>query len=78
MKLVKVFLETRNFTFEAFGLDKSQAMKALNDGVNIHCKEYKTSEKEFWKAHPRRESVMIRVYNLEKAYRDGESLNKRG
>lgn len=40
--------ESRNFTFEAFGVTAAEAKKALIDGLKTHAVQYNTDEKHWW------------------------------
>jgi hypothetical protein len=71
MTFIKVSLETRNFVFEAFGLDKYEAFAALEQGFKTHAKQYKlpfTWVDEF------REDIKIQSLKLGGSYRDGVPL----
>ena len=71
IKFYKATLETRHFSFEAFGEDDLAALAALNEGIAIHCKQVKIDLATFTKDHP---DIHVGPWLMGRAYRDGEPL----
>lgn len=71
--MYKAELETRNFSFVAYGLTKQDAETALLKGIKVHCDDYKSEMSYFisiW------EDVFYNEFQMNKAYRDGEELKR--
>lgn len=70
-RIVQASLETRHFTFEAYGDSRAKALKALSRGLERHAVEYRIPL-DWW--HEMEEDIMVRDIDLEVAYRDREPL----
>jgi len=63
--------DSRNFSFEAYGMSAAEAKKVLLDGLKTHTDQYNL-EDDWW--YP--SDVFVGEFVLDKCYRDG-SLIKR-
>ena len=68
--MIKATLETRNFTFEAYGKDKAEALTVLMAGWSVHARQYGCQEN----FEPFQEDVNYQTVNLGWCYRDGSCL----
>ena len=64
MKFYRAELETPNFTFEAYGKTKSDAIDNLVGGCIIHCNQYKVSWDYFKKAYFDKDEMEDLVYEV--------------
>jgi hypothetical protein len=48
MKLFRAFYNSRNFSFEAYGLTKEDAKKQLIKGLKIHAKQYQIPNEDWY------------------------------
>jgi hypothetical protein len=65
-------LSTRNFTFEAFGATRAEAMKAFAALAEKHCAHHRVSAFDFHYAYA--DSVEYREIEIGAGYRDGERV----
>lgn len=65
----KASLDTKHFSFEAYGLRKSDALMALGDGLRMHQEQYQLADGWF-----DMDGVEYREIELGAAYRDRERL----
>ncbi len=73
MKIVMAAYDSRNFSFEAFGVDEAQARAAFGRGLREHGRQYRGDVSEDWIAEAERD-VSIRMVELGACYRDGEPV----
>ncbi len=71
MKITRARLETRHFTFEAFGESEPHAIAALQSGLNRHAEQYRLPA-GWW--HIMREDVFCTEIELGACYRDNEQM----
>jgi hypothetical protein len=71
--LWKASLETRNFSFEAYGKSRWAARNALIRGLLRHAQEYQIPD--IWWS-PYRDDIVFNCIGSGVAYRDGEALRK--
>ena len=71
-KFYKATLETRHFSFEAFGEDDLAALRVLKEGVQIHCKQYEADFGRLWREVE--QDAKVSPWLIGRAYRDGEPL----
>lgn len=67
--MIRAHLETRHFTFDAYGVDRERAEEALKTGWAVHIAQTD--------AHPWEEfsdDVCFHEFKLDAAYRDYEEL----
>jgi hypothetical protein len=64
-------LDTRNFTFEGYGVDKGTARAVLVAGLERHAQEYRIPA-VWWSEY--REDIYLTYISAGVAYRDGEAL----
>jgi len=67
MKFWQATLKTRNFSFEAFGVRKSDALMALGDAMRVHGEQYNL---EFDWADIFGQDIKFREINMGVGYRD--------
>ena len=67
MKFWQVTLETRNFSFEAYGVRKSDALTAMCELMRKHAEQYALPET--WADF---EDVNFREFKMDCGYRDGK------
>jgi hypothetical protein len=48
MKLFRAFYDSRNFSFEAYGSSKDDAINQLIKGLKIHAKEYQIPNEDWY------------------------------
>jgi len=68
-KLHLASLESRNFTFKAFGETKKQARQTLIDGLHIHAQQYDI-DRNWWVDY----GIYYEEVEAGTAYRDSEAL----
>lgn len=73
--IIKASLETRHYTFEAYGADREQAATALAATIAKHCAQRGVPGRDFWNSYG--DSVVIDQYVLGCGYRDGMMLTRR-
>jgi len=71
--MYKATLETRNFTFEAYGKSQNQALKSLTNGLNDHAQQYELRS-DWW--HWLRTDIYIKEVVMGSCYRDNERIAK--
>lgn len=65
-------LDTRKFSFEAYGLSKSHAFMALDDLLNVHGEQYRIEE-NWWSDWMG--DIVYREIKLGVGYRDREAVS---
>lgn len=68
-KLWQATLETRNFSFEAYGATEDEALSALKAGCTKHAKQYQIED-----GFASVEQVAMREISIGTCYRDREAL----
>ncbi len=71
MQIFKASLETRNFSFEAFGETEDAARLTLVEGFGIHAKQYQLG-KDWW--HQFSEDIVTMPLVMDACYRDRQVL----
>jgi len=71
MTLYKATLETRNFSFEAYGTTEGEARLALYSGLNVHAAQYSVTASN---VRDLKVDVEVRAIEVGKCYRDREVL----
>lgn len=71
MNIYRCRLDSRNFSFEAFGATKEEALTAFARGLRVHANQYGATQEwvdeSIMQAEPERIAIG-------KCYRDGEAL----
>ena len=60
--------ESRNFTFEAFGQSKEEAIKTIHRGLSEHAKQFGLSP-DWWKVYEN--DLYVQEFKTGFSYRDG-------
>lgn len=66
-------LETRNFSFEGFGMSDADARAALERGLIAHAKSHHLAP-DWWRHNDFDDDIQVRGVTFGAAYRDGELL----
>ena len=72
MKLVRATLETRNFTFDAYGVTEAQALANLNAGWHRHCDQYERADRNLFVNLI--EEIQFQSFEEGACYRDDEQI----
>jgi hypothetical protein len=70
--MYRASLETRNFSFEAYGKTEQEAHNALHEGFVVHCRERRVPVDQFTQDYA--DDIEVRPIALGAAYRDGEQI----
>ncbi len=73
-QIIKAKLETINFTFEAYGSTKEEALASLIDGWENHRKDYKTAT-SFEDISDNGDEVSYFEIRIGNCYRDNENFS---
>jgi len=65
MKIYRAWYDSRNFSFEAYGLTEREAKASLIKGLRLHGKQYNCEPRWWYK-----DDVCVMECQLNQAYRD--------
>lgn len=77
-QIARAFVETRSFTFEGFGVDEDQAVKACYRAWKDHVAECRRQRPHEYidKDYVKKEDISVDLYTLGKGYRDKDIIKK--
>jgi len=68
--MIRATLDTKNFSFEAYGQNRAAAHAALTDGLNRHAAAYQLAGNWFCD-----DDIEYSEIEINRAYRDAEIIN---
>ena len=71
-RLFHATLDTRNFSFEAYGSTEAEAREAMRNGLAAHVRAYRLIQSDFDAEYA--DHITVRAVALGAAYRDGERI----
>ena len=72
--MIRAYLQTDNFEFQAFGQTTSHAVNALKRGFVSHAAQYEMPA-DWWKKYEN--DISTQYFEMNRAYRDNEYLKDR-
>lgn len=72
MTLWHAYLDTRRFSFDAYGATESEAIGAMRGAINAHCRQYHCDAAALWADYA--DSVFTKEISAGAMFRDNEPL----